>query len=164
MIGERRISSITHVVIIRWNKHNMSSYVILGVVYKQGTGNWKLLGMKMCWETKEEIIKCNRVKRQLSSRSQEDVTRRSPGRICRLWQKSGKEEDPWQNISLGNVSIWIKDFDAYRKMSWWKIITEVTFVLKVHMYMFIWVNLCRVTNHEKWCMILGDDSQEINMA
>ena len=43
---------------------------------------------------KEEIMKCNHVKRQLLSERQEDVTRRSPGRICRLGQKSGKEEDP----------------------------------------------------------------------
>ena len=54
------------------------------VVYEQGTGNWKFLGMKMCGERKEEIMKCNYVKRQLSPGSQEDVTRRSPGRICRL--------------------------------------------------------------------------------
>ena len=52
------------------------------VVYEQGIGNWKFLGMKMC--RKEEIMKCNHVKRQLSSGSQEDVTRISPGRICRL--------------------------------------------------------------------------------
>ena len=49
------------------------------VVYDQGAGNWKFLGMKMC--RKEEIMKCNHVKRQLSSESQEDVARRSPGRI-----------------------------------------------------------------------------------
>ena len=54
------------------------------VVYKQGTGNWKFLGMKMCGERKEEIMKCNYVKRWLSSGSQEDVTRRYPSRICRL--------------------------------------------------------------------------------
>ena len=83
---------------------------------------------KMCRE--KEIMKCNHVKRQLSSGSQEDVTRRSPGEICRLWRKSGREEYPWKNISLGDVSICMKDLDAYRKMSWWKIITEVPFVLK----------------------------------
>ena len=42
------------------------------VVYEQRTVNWKFLGMKMC--RREEIMKCNHVKRQLSSRSQEDVT------------------------------------------------------------------------------------------
>ena len=52
------------------------------VVYEQGTVNWKFLGMKMC--RKEEIMKYNHVKRQLSSGSQEDVTRISPGRICRI--------------------------------------------------------------------------------
>ena len=30
--------------------------------------------------------------------------------------------------------------------------------------MFIWMNLCRVANHEKGCMILGDDSKESSMA
>ena len=40
-------------------------------------------------------------------------------------------------------------------MSWWKIVTEVTFVLKVHMYMFIRMNLCRTANHVKGCKILG---------
>ena len=28
------------------------------------------------------------------------------------------------------------------------------------MYMFIWMNFCRDANHEKGCMILGDDSKE----
>ena len=46
------------------------------VEYEQGTVNWKFLGMKMC--RKEEIMKCNHVKRQLSSGSQEDVTGISP--------------------------------------------------------------------------------------
>ena len=40
------------------------------------------------WESRmgreEEIIKCKHVKRQLSSGGQEDVTRISPGKICRL--------------------------------------------------------------------------------
>ena len=35
------------------------------VVYKQGAGYWKFLGMKMCGDRKEEIMKCNHVKRQL---------------------------------------------------------------------------------------------------
>ena len=26
--------------------------------------------------------------------------------------------------------------------------------------MFIWMNLCRVANHEKGCMFLGDDLKE----
>ena len=52
------------------------------VVYEQGTGNWKFQGIKMC--RKEEIMKCNHVKSQLSFESQEDVTRISPWRICRL--------------------------------------------------------------------------------
>ena len=69
----------------------------------------------MCRE--EEIMKCNHVKRQLSSGGQEDVTRRSPREICRLRKKSGREEDPWKNISIGDVSICMKDFDAYRNMS-----------------------------------------------
>ena len=47
------------------------------VVYEKGTGNWKFLGMKMC--RKEEIMKCNHVKRQLSFGSQEDVTGISSG-------------------------------------------------------------------------------------
>ena len=47
------------------------------IVYEQGIGNWKFRGMKMC--RKEEIMKCNHVKRQLSSESQEDVTGISPG-------------------------------------------------------------------------------------
>ena len=102
------------------------------VVYERETrkvvSSWE---WRMC--RKEEIMKCNHFKRNLSSGSQEDVTRRSPGKICRLWRKSGKEEDPWKNISLGDVSICMKDVDDYRKMSWWKIITEVTFVLKVQM-------------------------------
>ena len=47
------------------------------VVYEQETGNCKFLGMKMC--RREEIMKCNHVKRQLSSGSQEDVTGIFPG-------------------------------------------------------------------------------------
>ena len=47
------------------------------VVYGQGTENCKFLGMKMC--RREKIMKCNHVKRQLSSRSQEDVIGISTG-------------------------------------------------------------------------------------
>ena len=43
----------------------------------------------------------------------------------------------------------MKEVDAYKKMSWRKIISKVTFVLKVNMNMFIWMNLCRAANHEK---------------
>ena len=31
------------------------------------------------------------------------------------------------------------------------------------MYIFIWMNLCRDANHEKGCMILGDDLKDSNM-
>ena len=68
------------------------------VVCERGTGKFVISReWRMC--RKEEIMKCNHVKRKLSFGSQEDVTRISLGRICRLWEKSGKEEDPWQNIS-----------------------------------------------------------------
>ena len=53
------------------------------VVYEQETrkvvSSWE---WRMC--RKEEIMKCNHVKWQLSSVFQEDVTRRSPGKICRI--------------------------------------------------------------------------------
>ena len=52
-------------------------------VYERGSGkcvsSWE---WRMC--RKEEIMKCNHVKRQLSSGSLEDVTRRSLEKICRL--------------------------------------------------------------------------------
>ena len=35
-----------------------------------------------------------------------------------------KKKTLGKNISLGDMSIWIKDADAYKKMSWWKIITD----------------------------------------
>ena len=43
-----------------------------------------------------------------------------------------KKKTLGKNISLGDVSICMKDADAdaYKKMSWWKIVTKVTFVLK----------------------------------
>ena len=35
-----------------------------------------------------------------------------------------------KSMSLGDVLICMKDADAYRKMSWWNIVTKVTFFLK----------------------------------
>jgi len=37
----------------------------------------------------------------------------------RYEDSDGKDEDPWQCISLGDVSTWMQDVDTYKKMSWW---------------------------------------------
>ena len=61
------------------------------------------LGMKMC--RREEIMKCNYVKRQLSSGSQEDVIGKSPGGYVDSDRSLVKKKTLDKNISLGDVSI-----------------------------------------------------------
>lgn len=56
-------------------------------------------------------------------KDQEKLTRKSSGNLGRLWWNLAKYGDPWQHISLKNVSTCMKDVDTY-----WKIV-----MIKIHL-------------------------------
>lgn len=60
---------------------------------------------------------CNHDEGNQHPKDQEDLTRKSPRNIWRLWRQSEKDEGPWKQISFGDVSTCIQGVDAYNEMS-----------------------------------------------
>ena len=63
---------------------------------------------------------CNHSKGNKHPKDQEDLTKKSPRKIWRLWWKSEKDEYHWQWISLGDVSTLMNDVDTNKNISWWR--------------------------------------------
>ena len=111
--SKRIQESISHT---RWNQHNMSSYEVWGGWIQFINSNWNILGMECV--RKEEIMRYATLIKAINiQKTKKTWLGNLLEKIWRLWWKSEKDRDPWQWISLGDVSTWIQDDDTYRKMS-----------------------------------------------
>ncbi len=102
----------------RWNQHNMSSYKVWGGWLRlqnliRNLEEWNVWERKRSWPLQPWW-------KQSTSKDQEELTRKSPEKIWRLWWKFGKDRNPWQHISLGrfvnmNARCWYLQKDVMMK-------------------------------------------------